>query len=222
MSFADAARFFDAIAGRYERSYALSSDESRRRMIQVLRELPPPPARVLDLGVGTGRELAALLDAGYVPIGVDISRRMLERCARRARPIALVHADLWHPLPFAANSFDAAVALHGTLAHSPNEGALARLALDLARVVKAGGQWIVEMPSPAWLERLGATDDAAEWSVRHTGPNQCVYEDHVVGERIEARVFSEQEWRAALAPHWTLRIQPLGDCEWSVVATLVT
>ena len=100
--------FFDAIAGRYERVYALSSTESRRRMDRVLGDLPPPPARILDLGVGTGRELTALLDAGHLPTGVDASRAMLERCARRARPVPLVHADFWAtPLPFAAGSFEA-------------------------------------------------------------------------------------------------------------------
>ena len=54
------AHFFDAIAGRYERAYSLPSDESRRRLRGVLATLPASPARVLDLGVGTGRELSRL------------------------------------------------------------------------------------------------------------------------------------------------------------------
>jgi SAM-dependent methyltransferase len=213
------ARFFDAIAGRYERSYALAAGESRRRMAAVLHELPSPPARVLDLGVGTGRELTALLDGGYIPTGVDISERMLERCARRARPVALVHADLWRPLPFAANSFDAAIALHGTLVHCPDDGALGGLSRELARLVKARGPWIAEVPSPEWLQRLDAMALHAERSVRRTGPHSCVYEDHVAGAAVQARVFAEEEWREALAPQWTVRIDQLGECEWRVVAT---
>ena len=215
----DVARFFDAIAGRYERSYALPADESRRRMERVLRELPPAPARVLDLGVGTGRELSALLDAGYTPTGVDVSREMLRRCARRSRPVALVHADFWRPLPVADGAFDAALALHGTLAHAPDDGALGRLARELARVVRRGGAWVVEVPSPAWLAEIEATSELEDGHVRRTGPQTCVYEDRVVGASIEARVFTEPQWRAALEGLWRPRLVSLSEAEWFVAST---
>ncbi len=51
-AWSSAARFFDAIAGRYDRAYALDVTESRRRMVPVLGVLPPPPARVIDLWRG--------------------------------------------------------------------------------------------------------------------------------------------------------------------------
>jgi ubiquinone/menaquinone biosynthesis C-methylase UbiE len=212
------ASFFDAVAGRYDRVYALATEESRRRMGRVLRELPKAPARVLDLGVGTGRELSALLDAGYAPTGLDASEAMLERCARRSRPVPLVHADFWMPLPFPDASFDAAVALHGTLAHPPDADAVARLSREVARVVRTGGVWIVEAPSPAWIERLGASPEAiAEQRARRTGPRDCVYEDSVVGARIAAHAMDEREWRAALGGEWTTHVEALGDSEWLVV-----
>lgn len=211
-------RFFDAIAGRYERSYALSVDDSRRRMARVLFELPRAPARVLDLGVGTGRELTALLDAGHVPTGVDVSREMLERCARRSRPVPLVHGDFWQRMPFADGSFDAAVALHGSLAHPPDTDALARLARELARVVRAQGAWIVETPSSAWLERIDRLPRERDRRVRRTGPQTCVYEDHVVGASVEAYVPTDAQWRDALGQDWSVRIDALGETEWLVVA----
>ncbi|MDP9003053.1 MAG: class I SAM-dependent methyltransferase [Myxococcota bacterium] len=188
-------------------------------MVRVLRELPPPPARVLDLGVGTGRELTSLLDAGYAPTGVDVSGEMLARCARRARPVTLVHADFWEGLPFGDESFEAAVALHGTLAHPPDERSLSRLALLLAHVVRSGGAWVVEVPSPAWLERLHVLAPLGEGSVRRTGPATFVYEDRATDASIEGRVFSDQQWRTALGREWKVRVDPLGDLEWLVVAT---
>ncbi|MGD0527169.1 MAG: class I SAM-dependent methyltransferase [Polyangiaceae bacterium] len=209
----DARRFFDAIAGRYEREYGLPSDESRTRMRRVTRELPPPPARVLDLGVGTGRELTTLLDAGYAPTGVDFAPAMLERCARRTRPVPLVEADLWGPLPFETGAFDAAIALHGTLAHPPDDGAMARLARELARVVRAGGAFLAEVPSPSWLERA-----AADPRVTRTGPATAIFEDPATGARIETRLLSEAEWMAALGPAWMARTEPIGDAEWLVAA----
>jgi SAM-dependent methyltransferase len=217
--------FFDAIAGRYDRVYALSGAESRARLERVLHELPPAPARVLDLGVGTGRELPALLDAGYSPTGLDASQEMIARCARRSRPVPLVHADFWQRLPFEDAAFDAAVALHGTLAHPPDAGALARLAAEVARLVRPGGAWVIEVPAPAWLDRLDALeaaraarapDDAR--AVRRTGPRTCVYEDLVVGASIEAHILDTSEWHAALGDAWSTRVEPLGDLEWLVVA----
>jgi SAM-dependent methyltransferase len=216
--------FFDAIAGRYERVYALPAAESRARMERVLRELPAPPARVLDLGVGTGRELPSLLDAGHALTGVDASEEMLARCARRARPVPLVHADFWQPLPFADGAFDAAVALHGTLAHPPEAGAIARLATEVSRVVRAGGVWIVEAPAPAWLDHLQELEaersarGGSEARIRRTGPRTCVVEDAVVGASIEARALDADEWRSALGDAWSTRVDPLGELEWLVVA----
>jgi|HubBroStandDraft_1064217.scaffolds.fasta_scaffold17774_4 SAM-dependent methyltransferase len=210
--------FFDAIAGRYERAYALPADISRQRMARVIQLLPPAPARVLDLGVGTGRELSALLDAGHAPTGLDVSRAMLDRCMRRARPVPLVHADFWGPLPFAAGAFDAALALHGTLAHPPEPASMARLAQELARVVAQSGVFIAEVPSPAWLDRVAADSSTSDRRVRRTGPRACVYEDLVTGASIEARVLDEAEWRDALAPAWRTHVEPLHAAEWLVVA----
>jgi SAM-dependent methyltransferase len=219
MTDSPAERFFDAIAGRYDREYAMPADESRRRMGRVLRELPQPPARVLDLGVGTGRELPALLDAGHAPTGVDVSGAMLERCARRARPVAVVRADFWTPpLPFVDGAFDAVLALHGTLAHPPDEDAVARLARESARVVRPGGVLVAEAPSPAWLERAAAARAGGERRVRRTGPKTGVYEDTVARASIALRVMDEEEWRAALAPAWRARIEPIDALEWLVVA----
>ena len=211
--------FFDAIAGRYERAYALPAAASRARMARVLAALPAPPARLLDLGVGTGRELTALLDAGHAPTGLDASQAMLERCARRARPVPLVRANFWvAPLPFADAAFDAVLALHGTLAHPPEDGAMARLARELARVVGPGGVFVAEVPSPAWLDRLEAIPSQEDRRVRRTGPRTCVYEDLVTGASIEATLLDESDWRAALAPGWQLAIESIDELEWLVVA----
>jgi SAM-dependent methyltransferase len=215
----DAAAFFDAIAGRYERAYALSSDESRRRMERVLRALPPAPARVLDLGVGTGRELTPLLDAGYAPTGLDASRAMLERCARRARPVPLALADFWKPpLPFDDASFDASVALHGTLAHPPDERAVSSLGNELARVVRPAGVLVAEVPSPRWLDRLDSLPPQPDRRVRRTGPRTCVYEDLVTGASIVATLLDEDGWRAALGTDWRASIETVDELELLVVA----
>jgi SAM-dependent methyltransferase len=214
----EAQRFFDAIAARYDREYALPAGQSKERMRRVLERLPPPPARVLDLGVGTGREVPALLDAGYSPTGLDVSPAMLERCGRRARPIPLVQGDFWGPLPLPDASFDAAVALHGTLAHPPDVDAFSRLGEELARVVRAGGVLVAEVPAPAWLDSLARADSGGGKNLRRTGPLTCVFEDEVAAASIAARILSEDQWRTALGAAWVTEALPLGELEWLVVA----
>jgi SAM-dependent methyltransferase len=208
-----ARRFFDAIAGRYDREYALPTGESRARLERVLGHLPPAPARVLDLGVGTGRELTTLLDAGYQPTGVDLSSEMLARCGRRARPVPLVLADFWEPLPFDSGSFDAAVALHGTLAHPPGAGDLARLAEELARVVRPGGAFVAEVPSPTWLDRVGT-----DVRVQRSGGSSATYSDPVTGASIAMRLLASGEWVAVMGASWTTTVDPIGQGELLVAA----
>ncbi|HSY25711.1 MAG TPA: class I SAM-dependent methyltransferase [Polyangiaceae bacterium] len=213
--------FFEAVAGRYDRAYALPTVESRRRMERVLAALPPAPLRVLDLGVGTGRELTALLDAGLAPVGVDASPAMLARCERRARPVPLVLADFWEPpLPFDEASFDAAIALHGTLAHPPDAAALQALSRELARLVCKGGVFVGEVPHPGWLDTLG-DGDLGDRRIRRTGLRTCVCEDLVARASIEARLFNADEWVAAFGAQWETRVEPLGALEWFVVARRV-
>jgi SAM-dependent methyltransferase len=219
MRLARSSGFFDAIAARYDRVYAPSAAESRLRMKRVLAALPASPLQVLDLGVGTGRELAGLLDAGHEPTGVDSSSAMLERCARRGRPTRLVRADFWQPpLPFARDAFDAAIALHGTLAHPPDSSAVARLATELARVVRPEGWLVAEVVSPTWLDAVDSGEQEGDRRVRRTGPRVCVLEDRAVGLAIEARLLDESEWAAALGPVWLPKVQRVSESEWLLVA----
>lgn len=212
-------RFFEAIAPRYDRVYAMPRDASRERMAKVLAELAPA-SRVLDLGVGTGRELGALLDAGHAPIGLDFSAEMLALCNRRARPIPTVLASFWAPLPFAAASFDAVIALHGTLAHPPDDAALLALGAELARVLVPGGRFLAETPSHAWLDTLGQDVEEGR-RARRTGADRFVYEDVVTGASIDARVLGDDAWAAALGPALVVEVRPVSAFERLVVGRRV-
>ncbi len=213
-----AAAFFEAIARRYDRAYALGSAATRERMASVLAALPPAPASVLDLGVGTGRELGALQDAGYVPTGLDASEAMLAICARRARPVPLVRGDLWAPLPFGDASFDACVALHGTLAHPPSRDAHGALAREVARVVRPGGVLAIEMPSRAWLARIDVVPSETG-RIAKTGEGTCLHEDDALGLAVEAVIPSDDEWRSTFGASFAVVVTPLGESEILVVGT---
>ena len=114
----------------------------RRRF---LRFVPIGPGeRVLEVGCGTGvvvRDLATLVGRRGQVVGVDASRRLLERarvlCRERARSarITLRVAD-GASLPFAASRFDAALAVTVIL-HVADP---LRVAREMARVTRPGGR----------------------------------------------------------------------------------
>lgn len=211
----DARRFFDAIARRYDRVYALSGAASRERLARVVREIAGR-RRVLVLGLGTGRELPALLDAGHEVAGLDVSPEMIAICNTRARTAPTVLADLWAPLPFPDGSFDAAVALHGTIAHPPNDQALAALALELARVLSSGGVFVAEVPAAEGLARIAAS--AEQGRVEALGGRRFVHRDEATGLSIEGVALAAEEWRSALSASLETRVAPLGDAEHLLVA----
>lgn len=203
-------RFFDRIARRYDRSYALSGEASRARNDDLLALLGPP-RRVLDLGVGTGRELSALRERGHAVVGLEIAPEMIALCNRRAHPIEIVQGDLWERWPFEGATFGAVIALHGTLAHPPGEEALDGFFANAARVLDGDGVVIAELPAPAWLDR----DHEGGRLVREGASARFV--DEVNGATIAIRLFDEARWRRA-ARGFTLAFQAIGAEELRFVA----
>ena len=185
-------RFFDAIAPRYDRVYARPREVSKARMAELNARIGAG-RDVLDLGVGTGNELPWLLDAGHRVTGVDVSDEMLALCSKRARPIPCVRADFWEGLPFDDASFDAVVALFGSLAHPPDEASYPRLVAEVRRVLRAGGFFYAEMPSPAWRAGHPAFTDAPS------------------GASIAIEAPEAQAWRAWLEPAFEVSIAEDGE-----------
>jgi SAM-dependent methyltransferase len=189
--------FFDGIARRYDRVYAESGAASKDALTAVVAGLLGRK-RVLVLGVGTGRELSALLDAGHEPVGLDFSQEMLTLCDRRARRVPLVLADFWQPLPFEAGRFDAAIALHGTLAHPPEDGAsLARLAKELARVLARPASVVAEVPTLAMADKIPASLELPDGRRMTREGSHLLHEDTVTGVSIEARLLPAEVYGEA-------------------------
>ncbi len=213
-----AARFFEAIAGRYERAYALPRVESEARMRRVLPRLAPR-SRVLDLGVGTGRELTSLLDAGHDVTGLDASEAMLARCARRARPVPLVQGDFFRALPFPDGAFDAVLALHGTLAHPESDAELARFVGEAHRVLGPRGVVVCEVPSPGLLEGPSERRGDDGLAFERLGPGRFLHVDEVVGLALEGRVMDASAWRELFGHRFVVTCTPFSPVEQLVVAT---
>ena len=216
----DARRFFDAIAPRYDREYALSGHASRERMARVdeaLAAIGPAPLDVLCLGLGTGRELPSLFDAGHVPVGVEISPQMIALCKKRRRVPHIVEADFYAPLPLRDGAFDAVLALHGALAHPPDVDAFGALAAEISRVLRPGGALLAEVPDGARLSSLaGAAGD-----VKVSARGDVTRFEHVDprGPRLAGVALSAAEWERRLAPRLRVRAEAIAPEELWLVAT---
>lgn len=211
----EARAFFDSVAERYDRELALSGAVSKDRMASLTEALGAR-RRVLVLGLGTGRELPALLDAGCEVVGVELSRPMAERCARRARTVPIVAQSFWEALPFASASFDAVVALHGTLAHPPRPEAMAELVAECSRVLSSDGLFFAEVPSVDGVARLAREAPGAFAALGEGGA--FVHRDARSGLSLDGRAFARERWAQWLEADFESDVRELSPWELVVIA----
>jgi len=118
--------------------------------------LPPSPARVADLGCGTGSLAVLLAEQGYDVAGVDFSPEML----RRAHAKAVEHAvevrldlgDAGHP-PLDPGAYDVVLTRH-VLWDLPDQVAAIG---HWARLLRPGGRFVLVEGS--WSTGAGLTAD---------------------------------------------------------------
>ncbi|MGP4015830.1 class I SAM-dependent methyltransferase [Saccharopolyspora sp. 5N708] len=111
--------------------------------------------RILDAGCGTGRNLAAMLDAGAAPQGIDFSPGMLAVARRRHPDVPLFEADLQGEIPFADGEFDAVYcALLGEHLDHPD-----RAVAEFYRVLRPGGRLVFSVFHPT----MAATGMSAQF-----------------------------------------------------------
>jgi ubiquinone/menaquinone biosynthesis C-methylase UbiE len=111
----------------------------------IMHLLPPPPARLLDLGCGTGWTSCFLARRGYDVVGQDICADMIDLAEENqfkyhAEKLTFVVSD-YEELPF-ENDFDCAV-FYDSLHHAVDE--VAALA-GVHRALKKGGVCVISEP----------------------------------------------------------------------------
>ena len=145
----------EARAARYDSSFPEAFAQAGTIAEALARLASPPPARLLELGIGTGRLALPLAALGYSLEGVDDSPSMIARL--RAKPGG---ADL----PVSLGSFaDVADLVHGefrlvfvaynTLFELPTQDDQVRCFAGVARHLEDGGLFVVEAFVPE-LTRL--------------------------------------------------------------------
>lgn len=114
-----------------------------------LRNMPPPPARVLEIGFGQGTTLRALAARGYTDLhGWDISADCVALVKASGLPARIELADALDAVARAnADEFDVILA-KDLLEHLPRERLLEFLR-GLHRVLRPGGVFLARIPNMA-------------------------------------------------------------------------
>ena len=166
-----------------------------------LAELCPPPARILDMGCGTGEIAAAISQRGYPVTACDFAEEMMAvargNYARTSVDWVCLEPD-WKALPFANGSFD------GIVASSVFEylDDVPRVAAELSRVLRPEGVLLATVPNPCnSVRKFEARLRSMPW-VRQLssalGRVQRI-DSYAAYLRLSRNRFAAQEWQSVLA-----------------------
>ena len=138
----------------------------RRRILagfveQICRQVKDRPARILDVGCGTGANLLMLSKYGQAE-GVDVSEDALEFC--RARGLDHVKLGAAEELPYDDGTFDLVTAFD-VVEHMDDD--LAGLK-EMRRVLRPGGRVLLFVP--AFMFLWGLQDDVSHHRRRYRLP----------------------------------------------------
>lgn len=143
---------FDDVAAVYDETLPRHVvDHYLAKRSRFVLERAPPPARLLDVGCGTGALAARLARLGYEVVGLDPSEGMLEVMRRRAPEVEAVRGS-GTELPFADGEFDLSLSV-ATLHHIADPDAVRRTLGEMVRVVRRGGRiliWDHNPRNPYW------------------------------------------------------------------------
>lgn len=192
---------FASKAEWFDEHYSTTRGRVRLALVleRVRRRLPPPPARILDAGGGTGAFAIPLARDGYDVTVLDGSSTWLDR-ARGNADRAGVHLNLVAgPIEEVASSVEApsdATLCHGVLMYAKDP----RVGLEQLRAVtrSGGGLSLLEKNADAIALRPGLEGDYAE--------ARRLLRDRLSSGRlgIENRAHTIEEWDAMLrATGWT-------------------
>jgi SAM-dependent methyltransferase len=161
----------------------------RRRVLEgVIAALPlPAPARILDAGCGSGRNLLELARRGEVS-GIELSEASVALARERHAGEVLVGSVL--DMPYASDSFDLAVCLDVIEHLQDDRGALG----ELRRVVAHGGSLLVTVPA---YECLWSTHDEINHHCRR------------YSARTLRRAAENAGWRTARITHFNSLLLPV-------------
>jgi SAM-dependent methyltransferase len=180
----------------WEQAFLILQGGVRRARMEILRHVlavETTTARVLEVGIGNGENLA-FLPREWDVFGIDIARTQLNACLRQHPAMAgrLAWAEA-ESLPFADATFDASWSVGGFNYFSDHEQALR----EMRRVTKPGGPALVADEVPglhrAGLGHLLGVPSLDAWWLRKVGLDR-EFVKMVLEFKIDLRALASRVW----------------------------
>jgi SAM-dependent methyltransferase len=110
---------------------------------QIIKLLPNPPARLLDLGIGSGWTSKYLALSGYDVVGLDIAESMISLARKNCAGLGNITLQVCdYEIEIDFGLFDCAL-IYDALHHATNEG---RLIKNVYNALKTGGKLLTAEP----------------------------------------------------------------------------
>lgn len=170
--------------------------------------------RVLEIGCGSAPCARWLAAHGAHPVGLDISRAMLERGVQAMEAggprVPLVQAGA-EELPFADESFDLACSAFGGVPFVADSGQVMR---EVHRVLKPGGRWVFSVNHPMrWIFPDDPGPDGLRAAIPYfdrtpyvelDGDGEPTYVEHhrTIGDRVREIVAAGLILKDIIEPDW--------------------
>lgn len=136
--------FYSSFATYYEAIFPFSTG-----VYAFLRHAIPAHCRIcVDIGCGTGHYAARLAENGLAMSAVDLDAEMIVYAQQHYPQVAVECMDMCavatFPRVFGVAAFEAAYCIGNTAAHLPPTD-LATFLVDLARILRPGAVWIMQV-----------------------------------------------------------------------------
>jgi SAM-dependent methyltransferase len=214
--------WWDADAHSYDASagHAMSDPvEAAAWRAVLLQALPPSPARVLDVGAGTGALALLAAELGHDVTAIDLSQGMLEKARAKAvaggHEVTFVHGPAEEPPP---GPFDAVMERHVSWTLPDPVSALRawrEVTVPGGRLVLLEGSWAGEGP---WVAAKDALARRLERAMGVRDHHHAPYPQDVLASLPLRRTTSPAPFIAAVwdAGWRRVGIARLRDVEWAI------
>lgn len=138
--------YIDGFGAHYLELYSHRNEREAELALKLLTQagLTLANLRVLDLACGGGRHLRHLRRRGARPLGLDLSRPLLEEAQRNLpRDLPLLRADM-RTLPLRDQSFSLVLSMFTSFAYFESDQENWSVVQEVARVLKDGGHYLLD------------------------------------------------------------------------------
>jgi SAM-dependent methyltransferase len=166
---------------------------------QIMSLLPPAPAKLLDVGVGSGWTSELFAKAGYEVTGIDISPDMIALAKRRDCGARFLVSD--YEIGPIAGTFDAAV-IYDALHHADNEYLVIKNVFD---ALVPGGVFITIEPGRGHSTAAYSLDAVAKFGTTEKDMPYSIQKKHMkragfsnVSQHPRASPIRSSPWRGMI------------------------